>query len=386
GGEAWIIVLAAGLATPLWVYGRVLFPEAVLALVLTAAVSVLASPPGPLSIRNGEGEQTGHESRQVLFPASGEGGKRHDVKSLSTCGEGCREGLRGEAFLAGLILGAGIAVRAALAIYVLPLIGLIVWGSGSWKNRIGHAIPRVVAFGIGTLPGVALVLWFNAQRFDDPLRFGYTGEGFTTPPWKGLIGLLVSPGRGIFVYAPPLILSVILWPRFRRTAPALAWFLAGSWAVALAFYGTWWAWHGGWCWGPRFLVPLLPLSCLPLGVLPPGRMWRLAAVLLIAAGIAVQIPGVRVDLTPLYIAAFEAEGSPTTTDSPAYDTLNFDPAQSLLAGAIRRLADGHTEPLALFHLRDSGLPPTWTTGAPLAVIVGLVIGVRGIIRRNGPGG
>ncbi len=102
-----------------------------------------------------------------------------------------------------------------------------------------------------------------------------------------------------------------------------------------------------------------------------------------------QIPAVLVDITPHTTAVFESAESPDTADRIAYDTLNFDPAQSPLAGAIRRLADGHTEPLALFHLRDSGLPSTWTIGAPLIVIAGLVAGVWGMtrrtMRRNEPG-
>ncbi len=52
-----------------------------------------------------------------------------------------------------------------------------------------------------------------------------------------------------------------LW-RTHRWATALI--LAVS-AVYVLLYGKWFMWHGGYSWGPRFLVPLMPFLALLTG-------------------------------------------------------------------------------------------------------------------------
>ena len=268
----------------------------------------------------------------------------------------------------------GVRGRGAFAISPRPRVILGLWGPRGADGR--HAIRRLAALGIGMLPFALGLLAHNARRFGDPFRFGYPGEGFTTPPWEGIAGLLLSPGKSVFLYAPPLILAALLWPRFRRAQPALGAFLAAAWILALAFYGSWWAWGGGWCWGPRFLVPLIPLSLLPLGMLPAPRGWRLAAILLVALGVGVQVIGVRVDTTP-HFADLEESGA-------ELDRAKFEPGASPLVWAAGELAGGHTEPLALFALADTGLPPTWSVGVPLLCAIGIALGawrIRAVFSR-----
>ncbi len=320
GRRAARIGLAAGLATPLWVYGRTLFAEAVLACALTWSAALLAR-----------------------------GGERGD---------------RRQALLAGLVFGAGIAVRAALAVYALPLIALILWRGESRRATV----QAVGGFTAGALPGIGLVLWHNALRFGDPLVSGYGGEGFTARPWVGVVGLLISPERGVLLYAPPLVMSAALWWRWRHTGPAacaLADMLALAWAAALAFYGSWWAWHGGWAWGPRLLVPLVPLSLLPWLALPKGRGWRLAAAGLIALGAVINGAGALVDVTPHL-----AESTGALTGAPGACAALYAPGE---------VFGGRTEPLALFHLGDLGLPLAWRIGLPALAAALIAWGVRRIL-------
>jgi len=325
--RALMVALIAGTATLLVPYARMLFAEAVLAWALTGAVAVMLNPDLP---RTGAASSA-HGAIHVLpLPAL----SRRTIRYL----------------IAGAVFGIGVLVRAAFGIYVLPLALPIAW------DRREVVARRLVAFGLGALPGILLLIGHNALRFGDPFQFGYAGEGFTTPLYKGAWGLLFSREKSLFLYAPPLLLSVILWPRFRRMYPALAWSLALAWIAALIFYGAWWAWDGGWSWGPRFLVPLIPLSCLPLGMIPDRWAWRIMLAALVMLGIGAQLLGVVTD----WIAYYEA-GEP---GSP-------------LGYALRDLQHGHTEPLAMFHLADHGLPPSWVIGVPLLLIIGL--GYAGII-------
>jgi hypothetical protein len=121
------------------------------------------------------------------------------------------------------------------------------------------------------------------------------------PVWVGLYGLLLSPGKSVFLYAPPLLLALLGSVAFVRCHRGGAFVFVAVPLVYLAVFATKGVWHGG-GWGPRYLVPALPFAaCLALPVLAratatvPDRLGRavrrLAHVLLIA-GIGVQLLGV----------------------------------------------------------------------------------------------
>ena len=79
-----------------------------------------------------------------------------------------------------------------------------------WREVLAMALPFVV------LASSCLAL--NLARFGDPLQFGYpdAAEGgkalnaFSTPILHGLWGLLLSPGKGIFLFAP-IVIAALLW-------------------------------------------------------------------------------------------------------------------------------------------------------------------------------
>lgn len=90
--------------------------------------------------------------------------------------------------------------------------------------------------------------------------------GFSYPIFFGLISLLFSFGKGLFFFAPALLLPIrkILLKRQQEQKVNLyqvytLWicFLIGL----ILVYSSWWAWHGGVFWGPRFLlIASLPAS------------------------------------------------------------------------------------------------------------------------------
>lgn len=331
-GRALLVTGAAGIGTPLWWYGRVLFPEALLACALTVSVTLLV----------GAGER------------------------------------RARLTLAGVAFGVGMLTRAALAIYALPLAALAIRTAGDRKRRRA----RLAWLGMGLAPFAAALLAHNAVRFGDPLITGYAGERFSTPLWQGVAGLLVSPGKGLWLYAPPLLLSAVLWPCFRRTSRSLAEFLALAWAAALLFYGSWWAWDGGWAWGPRLIVPLLPLSCLPLLTLPARPRWVWATALALALGALINLLGVLTNPATHYARLAAHHPDPALRAA-------FSLTETPILGAIRLLTEGQTEPLALFHLGTTGLPATWQVGAPALALSGLIVsawhGLRAVRRGHASG-
>jgi hypothetical protein len=69
-----------------------------------------------------------------------------------------------------------------------------------------------------------------------------------------------------------------------------------------ALYSGWWAWHGGWCWGPRFYLPVMPLLLIP-GLIAAGRGGaniKRAVAALAVAGFAVQLGAVCINYTAVY--------------------------------------------------------------------------------------
>ena len=74
------------------------------------------------------------------------------------------------------------------------------------------------------LVAILLVGAYNAVRFGSPAETGYgeTAQAFTTPLYIGLYGLLLSPGKSVFLYAPILLAAIFGWFPLRRRHAALA--------------------------------------------------------------------------------------------------------------------------------------------------------------------
>jgi hypothetical protein len=181
--------------------------------------------------------------------------------------------------------------------------------------------------------------------------------------------MLFSPGKSIFLYAPPLILSIFLWPRLHRRHPPLAKSLLILTFSVLFFYGAWWSWHGGWVWGPRFLVPLVPLWCLSWGEIPARRWWIGTAFVLFIFGLAIQIPGAFTSIIPHYAEVF---GDAHPDDATRYAMVHYVPSLSPIVAAFEQVRDGWWEGQAIFRFKDTGAEGEWVGGLPLAL--GLILG------------
>lgn len=157
--------------------------------------------------------------------------------------------------LALLCLGA-VNTPAALPAVVLVLLDRARPPHRLWKAAWPAAL--VVA---------ALMLEFYLRR-GNPLASGYEGDhgersllpysglpGFSNPFVFGVLSILFSFGKGLAIFTPGL------WLLFKRpTTPPpdvlrrlqrhSIWFVVGLVLV----YAKWWAWAGGWFWGPRFFL------------------------------------------------------------------------------------------------------------------------------------
>ena len=115
--------------------------------------------------------------------------------------------------------------------------------------------------------------------------------------WSLLPRLLGSLDKGLMVFCPVLALGVAGWPAFFHRFPREAALCAGVVMGNLLLAGAWHSWEGGWSWGPRLLVPAIPLWLLPAGLAfggSPSARWRAWIAGLVLISVAVQVPGILV--------------------------------------------------------------------------------------------
>jgi hypothetical protein len=176
-------------------------------------------------------------------------------------------------FWGGLLLGLATTAHIT-AILFAPF--FLVW---AWRGGRRSA----AAFCVGMAgPLLALAAW-NSFRFGSVFQTGRTvhaelglsmGYGAFVTPWKGLAGLLISPGKGLLLYCPFVLVAILGLRQFGRTHRGLAGLVAACFLFRLLFIASRSDWHGGFCLGPRYLVMALPLLVLPLAAVVEHRRGR----------------------------------------------------------------------------------------------------------------
>jgi hypothetical protein len=195
-------------------------------------------------------------------------------------------------------LGALLAIAVKLTMFPLAVACLLPLARVPAAER-----RRLWAWPAGAIVAAGLFhLSYNLARFGNPLETGYGAQAspsaYSTPFLVGCYGLLFSSGKGLAWFAPalwlaPLGLRAALAPR--ADARAARWALA-PWAAALLLYAPFEHWAGDGSFGPRYLVPLLPLGFLAVARALDGatRARRVVAAGLAAAGLVVAIGGVAI--------------------------------------------------------------------------------------------
>ncbi|NJP07074.1 MAG: hypothetical protein HC837_16365 [Chloroflexaceae bacterium] len=211
--------------------------------------------------------------------------------------------------MAGLLASLALLVKIQaglalpfLAMHVVLQIGLCcaaTMPAGRWRTLsawwqvpiLRLALSRLAAWTFGVLVALALIGLYQATLFGSPERSGYGTIGavlsnlFISYPGERLFTLLFSSGRGIFWYAPPLLLwPIAIWLFWRQRWPIAL--ITGLMAVAhLVFYALV-KYFGDGAWGPRYLNIVLPFLVFPLVAFLAGLRgwrqtpWRQAALLL----------------------------------------------------------------------------------------------------------
>lgn len=204
--------------------------------------------------------------------------------------------------VAGCVLGFAVLTRLPTLLF-LPGFGIYL-AAGVRREPWRSGAVRLLAWASPLAVALLLLAWYNWLRFGSPLDAGQARAGdfyaFSTPLLTGLSGQLLSPGKSLFLFSPPLLLGIAGLPAFLRRHTALGLLLLSCVLINLMFYGKYLEWSGDYAWGPRYTVPMTALLLIPaIEVLSRWRrlpaISRAGVVALAGLGFIVQVLGVSID-------------------------------------------------------------------------------------------
>ena len=322
---------------------------------------------------------------------------------------------------------AGAALAVAVKLSMLPLV------LAASIPVIARPPRRWVAPALGVAVALVTHAVYDQARFGTPFETGYgaqaTAAAYTTPLWVGLYGLLLSSGKGLAWFAPaawlapagfrrmiacvPLAPASLPWSRWiARLGMATprgraAWSALLATLAALLLYGRFQHWAGDGSFGPRYLLPVLPLLFLPVAFAlspRPARVARTLGLALGMIGLLIQLGGVAIYFGAQMRDAGDYPYRLALEDPRFMSDSHFNPRFSPIAGhwrmalrnlgehargrwptigvgegADRRLGIDPEDQRALLHALDFGLLYLVYAGFPRAPIVGVALVLAALV-------
>jgi len=254
-GVAVYVALAAGLASPIWVYATLFWGST-----LAACCLVLAA---------------------------------YGVDKLVPCATDRK--VRGTALLSGIACGAAVLTEFTTAPMACTLAVLLIARLRPWSTHVRS----LALFALGASAMAVILGTYQWGAFGSPFHLGYASvEGFegmkeglfgvTLPSGEAIAGVIWGP-RGLVATAPLLVCGIlghlIAIKRGRHRTTAVICLAFSIYPILLNT--SYHYWDGGWTYGPRHSAPALPF--LALGLAPlfqscRGALRVLAIVALMAGG------------------------------------------------------------------------------------------------------
>lgn len=223
-------------------------------------------------------------------------------------------------FYAEAFTAVAVAVGSVLAVFGKRLAALGGWALAALgvanipASIIGFASMaafyvlrrRRLRYLAAVVAAIALILAEAWLRRGSPFANGYAGDsgfhtvmpysggpGFHYPILFGILAILLSFGKGLLFFTPGLFLPARRYLLAQGTENGAK--LYTLYLLWLAFvggmvivYAHWWAWYGGWFWGPRFFLFASIPAALVLAARLHARDAGLAANLLTLAALALS--------------------------------------------------------------------------------------------------
>ncbi len=194
-------------------------------------------------------------------------------------------------------IGLGLAVSTKLyALIVLPV--LVYYLRSEIKNT-----RKMAALFLPLFLFFVLIACHNWARYGNVFLTGYhldilSQQGGYFAFWPSqivtaLYGLFLSTGRGLLFFLPVVCVFPWAYRACKTSHPDEAFLFLSLIAVHIVLVAGMIDWHGGSCWGPRYLLPVVPFFILPSGeLIARSQTWMRCVVALGFAGLVAQLPGV----------------------------------------------------------------------------------------------
>jgi hypothetical protein len=183
----------------------------------------------------------------------------------------------GGTLLQGIAVGMMLACRLSAVLIIVPFLAWLAWRC----PRRAIAISALAALAFLPFAWIYSTIYGN---FLGPSSAQMHPAFWSLFPAEQVAGVLVSPGRGLFVYQPWLLLAAgcfLPWPvrdpqgDTRALLPAgWKWMCLAAFVLQLGLVSSWQCWWGGHCWGSRLMAETVPLMAL-LCVAPIAQLCRL---------------------------------------------------------------------------------------------------------------
>ncbi|HYP13055.1 MAG TPA: hypothetical protein VEQ63_03955 [Bryobacteraceae bacterium] len=204
----------------------------------------------------------------------------------------------GIAFSLGLLKGLTVLLKLSHAVFAAVFSALLFWRV---IQAGGPRLRTLALYGLGLVPSAVLSLAWNWVRMGTLFGTMYDGtehvfdlQYFAT----GVLGTFLSPGKGLLAFTPSLLLLVpavatLKLPAEWKDVRTIAFV---SLAITVLRLGPTEAWTSAAGWGIRYYVPWVCLFA-GFGVVAWWKRrqhasWRRTLVLLIAAGVVINLAGV----------------------------------------------------------------------------------------------
>lgn len=178
--------------------------------------------------------------------------------------------------LAGFFFAALILTKIVYLI-LLPIIGIFfiaVHCNASQKSlsllqQMRFLLPVMWTFGFPVFIALGVILGVNNYKFGSPFESGYgqwqeRGQPiFSGHLFSGLEHFFFHPQYSIFIYFPLLVFAFFGYPIFLKKFRLEVSLFLSIGLIILLVNSKLLTWCGGWGYGPRYLLVMLPLVSLP---------------------------------------------------------------------------------------------------------------------------
>ena len=242
-----------------------------------------------------------------------------------------------------LALGIALWIRPTYLVFVfLVLAALALRKSQNDRWRSVIAVAAIVG-----LFGLA-ILARNAELYGNAFDFGYpaTAEGgkrlnsFETPFLTGLAAFLLSPGKSIFLFAPPVLAALWAIPRLWRKNRGLGFLAISVPLMSIVLYSKYSQFEGGYSFGPRYMFVAIVTLCLGVGFVTNEGPKPLRALLIVLFAL-----GLTVNLIGLATSPLEDMASGKYYDQNFNYRLDYNPLGGQGSLLIRYLTDDRPAPI-----------------------------------------